>query len=115
MLPEIGTFFMLSSHAVWGRAHLAAGVIAAATVLWAVAAAAQSCVCGGIADDTIAAHVGLDREWIVQVPFDSAAWRLAHVVVGEGLVVAQGGDGTVAAIRTDTRPGGARQIGRAHV
>ncbi|MEX1075616.1 MAG: PQQ-binding-like beta-propeller repeat protein [Pirellulales bacterium] len=100
---------MLSSHVVWGRAHLAAGMIAALTVLWAVAAAAQSCVCGGIADDTIAAQVGLDREWIVQVPFDSAAWRLAHVVVGEELVVAQGGDGTVAAIRTDTRPGGARR------
>jgi outer membrane protein assembly factor BamB len=69
----------------------------------------QSCLCGSIADDLVAASVGLDREWVVQVPFDSAAWRLEHVVVGEGLVVAQGGDGTVAAIRTDTRPGGPRR------
>lgn len=84
---------------------LAAGLIA----VWPVAGQGQSCICGSIADDLVAAAVGLDREWVVQVPFDSAAWRLAHVVVGEGLVVAQGGDGTVAAIRTDTRPGGARR------
>jgi len=84
---------------------LAAGLIA----LWPAAGRGQSCICGSIADDLVAAAVGLDREWVVQVPFDSAGWRLAHVVVGEGLVVAQGGDGTVAAIRTDTRPGGARR------
>ncbi len=57
----------------------------------------------------VAARVGLDREWVVQVPFDSAAWRLEHVVVGDRLVVAQAGDGTVAAIRADVRPGGARR------
>jgi len=84
---------------------LAAGLI----MLWPAAGRGQSCLCGSIADDLVAASVGLDREWVVQVPFDSAGWRLAHVVVGEGLVVAQGGDGTVAAIRTDTRPGGARR------
>jgi outer membrane protein assembly factor BamB len=89
---------------------LLAMVLAAGTItLWPAAGRAQSCLCGSIADDMVAAAVGLDREWVVQVPFDSAAWRLAHVVVGEGLVVAQGGDGTVAAIRTDTRPGGARR------
>jgi outer membrane protein assembly factor BamB len=84
---------------------LAAGPIA----LWPGAGLGQSCLCGSIADDLVAAAVGLDREWVVQVPFDSAGWRLSQVVVGERLVVAQGGDGTVAAIRTDTRPGAARR------
>jgi len=87
----------------------AALLIAALVTLWPASGHGQSCLCGSIADDLVAAAVGLDREWVVQVPFDSAAWRLAHVVVGERLVVAQGGDGTVAAIRTDTRPGGARR------
>lgn len=69
----------------------------------------QSLLCGGPADELVAAQVGLDREWVVQVPFDSGDWRLEHVVVGPRLVVAQAGDGTIAAIRTDVRPGGARR------
>jgi len=91
------------------RPLVAALMAAPVVMLWAGAGLGQSCLCGSIADDLVASAVGLDREWVVQVPFDSAAWRLAHVVVGEGLVVAQGGDGTVAAIRTDTRPGGPRR------
>jgi hypothetical protein len=91
------------------RSLLALVLAAGPITLWPTASQGQSCICGSIADDLVAAAVGLDREWVVQVPFDSAGWRLAHVVVGEGLVVAQGGDGTVAAIRTDTRPGGARR------
>jgi outer membrane protein assembly factor BamB len=83
--------------------------IALATVAGTTRAHAQSCLCGTAADELVAARAGLDREWVVQVPFDSAAWRLEHVVVGDRLVVAQGGDGTVAAIRTDSRPGGARR------
>lgn len=69
----------------------------------------QSCLCGTVADEFEAARVGLEREWVVQVPFDSAAWRLEHVVVGDGLVVAQGGDGTVAAIPTRSVAGGPRR------
>ncbi len=81
----------------------------AAAFLGAATARGQSCLCGTAADELVAAQVGLDREWVVQVPFDSKGWRLEHVVVGDRLVVAQAGDGTVAAIRADTRPGGPRR------
>jgi outer membrane protein assembly factor BamB len=60
-------------------------------------------------DPSDAARLGLEREWVVQVPFDSAAWRLEHVVVGDSLVVAQGGDGSVAAISTTSSPGRPRR------
>ncbi|MFM7136656.1 MAG: PQQ-binding-like beta-propeller repeat protein [Planctomycetota bacterium] len=73
------------------------------------AALGQSCLCGTAADDLVAARLGLEREWVVQVPFDSAAWRLEHVVVGDSLVVAQGGDGSVAAISTTSAPGNPRR------
>jgi hypothetical protein len=79
-------------------------VLVAAAILTLVgglipsAARGQSCLCGTAADELVAARLGLEREWVVQVPFDSAAWRLEHVVVGEALVVAQGGDGGVAAM-----------------
>jgi len=88
------------------------GLVILSTVTACLAAAGahgQSCLCGTAADELVAARAGLDREWVVQVPFDSDAWRLEHVVVGELVVVAQSGDGTVAAIRTDTRPGGPRR------
>lgn len=78
-------------------------------MVWSGTSRGQSGLCGGPADEIVAARVGLDREWVVQVPFDSAAWRLEHVVVGDRLVVAQAGDGTIAAIRADVRPGGARR------
>lgn len=55
-------------------------------------------LCGTIADAFAAEAAGLAREWVVQVPIDSSAWRLAHVVVADGLVVAQSGDGGVTAI-----------------
>jgi len=74
-------------------------------------AAAGSCLCGTAADLAVAAAAGLEREWVVQVPFDSAGWRLEHVVVGESLVVAQAGDGTVAGILTAAQPGAPRPGG----
>lgn len=92
------------------RAHdllAATGFLLAA--LTPPAALGQSCLCGTAADEFVAARLGLEREWVVQVPFDSAAWRLEHVVVGERLVVAQGGDGSVAAITTASQPGGPRR------
>ncbi len=81
------------------------GIVSLLFGLAAPPLAAQSCLCGTAADEFVAARAGLSREWVVQVPFDSAAWRLEHVVVGDGLVVAQGGDGIVAAISTAARPG----------
>lgn len=82
-------------------------LVAAATLLAlsAVPAAALTTECGTLADDLVAARSGLVREWLVQVPFDSAAWRLEHVVVGGGLVVAQSSDGVVAAIQAAAAPG----------
>lgn len=55
-------------------------------------------LCGTIADAFAADEAGLVREWVVQVPFDSVAWRLERVTVSNGLVVAQSGDGGVTAI-----------------
>lgn len=75
-------------------------IAAAVVVLWAAGSQARATVCGTAADEFLAAEVGLVREWIVQVPFDSAAWRLEHVVVGRDLVVAQSRDGGVAAIQS---------------
>ncbi len=87
---------------------VAGGVTLAVFLAVASPAAAQSCLCGSPADLAVAAAAGLEREWIVQVPFDSAGWRLEHVVVGESLVVAQAGDGTVAGIVTAAQPGAPR-------
>jgi len=61
--------------------------------------------CGTAGDELIAAEVGLTREWIVQIPFDSAGWRLGYVVVGDRLVVAQSGDGGVHAVQAAAEPG----------
>lgn len=73
------------------------------------AARGQSGLCGTAADELVAARFGLEREWIVQVPFDSAASRLEQVVVGDSIVVAQGGDGGVAAIAAASAAGGPRR------
>ena len=60
----------------------------------------NGCLCGTLADEFRAAEAGLVREWIVQAPFDSAGYRLTGVTVGDGLVLAQTGDGGLHAIRT---------------
>jgi outer membrane protein assembly factor BamB len=57
-------------------------------------------LCGTVADDIVAARAGLNREWVVQAPFDSSRWRLERVAVGQALVVAEAGDGTLTAIAT---------------
>jgi outer membrane protein assembly factor BamB len=89
------------------------GPVVASLVLMALAAGGsargQSCLSGTVADEFVAARFGLEREWVVQVPFDSAASRLEHVVVGDALVVAQGGDGGVAAIAANSQAGGPRR------
>ena len=56
--------------------------------------------CGGglsgtPADAFVAERIGLVREWVAQIPFDSARADLEHVVVGDGLVIAQTDDGRV--------------------
>lgn len=92
------------------RPHaLAVTVILTLAGSFAPPAFGQSCLCGTAADELVAARLGLEREWVVQVPFDSAAWRLEHVVVGESLVVAQGGDGSIAAISATSAAGRPRR------
>ncbi len=101
------------------RTWLASGWTAVVITAALAAGAAADCGggCGGSlagtpADEFVAARIGLVREWVVQVPFDSARAELTHVVVGDGLVVAQTGDGGVHAVQaapfsaaTSPRPG----------
>ncbi|NBU71183.1 MAG: hypothetical protein EBS53_06995, partial [Bacteroidetes bacterium] len=57
------------------------------------------CLCGTAADDPAAERAGLEREWLVQIPFDASTSTLEHVVIGSGLVVVQTGDGNVIAVQ----------------
>jgi outer membrane protein assembly factor BamB len=57
------------------------------------------CLCGTAADDLTADRAGLEREWLVQIPFDASTATLAHVVIDRDLVVAQAGDGNVVAVQ----------------
>lgn len=75
-----------------------AGAVLMAALFGAGGGHAAESLCGTLADAFAAEAAGLAREWIVQVPFDSSAWRLEQVVVDDGLVVAQSGDGGVTAI-----------------
>jgi len=57
------------------------------------------CLSGTAADAFEAERVGLSREWILQLPFESNGYRLGRVDVGRWTVVAQSGDGKVHAVR----------------
>jgi len=64
------------------------------------------CLCGTAADDLAADRAGLEREWLVQIPFDASTAMLEHVVIDGDLVVAQTGDGNVVAVQAgDPRAG----------
>lgn len=71
-----------------------------AVVLLGLAAgsAPAGCLQGTLADELTADRLGLERDWLVQVPFDSSGYGVSHVVVGDDLVVVQTGDGGVHAI-----------------
>ncbi|MFM8735091.1 MAG: PQQ-binding-like beta-propeller repeat protein [Pirellulales bacterium] len=71
-------------------------------------ASGESLLCGTAGDDLVAARMGLAREWVVQIPFDSAGWRLEHVTIGDELVVACSGDGGVHAVQAVSVAGGPR-------
>jgi hypothetical protein len=70
--------------------------------------AGGSLLCGTAGDDLVAARAGLVREWVMQLPFDSAGWQLENVTVGERLVVACTGDGGVHAVQAAPVSGGPR-------
>lgn len=65
------------------------------------------CLCGTAADDLTAERAGLEREWLVQIPFDASTATLEHVVVNRDLVVAQAGDGNVVAVQAGEQRAGA--------
>lgn len=58
----------------------------------------RGCHAGTAADDFVADRVGLVREWIVRLPFESSRGQLRSVTIGDGIVVATSGDGSVHAI-----------------
>lgn len=82
--------------------------MAASSGLPGVAAAGGALLCGTAGDDLVAARAGLVREWVVQLPFDSAGWQLENITVGERLVVGCTGDGGVHAVQAAPVEGGPR-------
>ncbi|MCE9629192.1 MAG: PQQ-like beta-propeller repeat protein [Planctomycetia bacterium] len=91
-----------------------AGSVLLSTVVWiagGLSAMAQSLLCGTAGDELVAARAGLTREWVVQIPFDSAGWRLEHVSIGDDLVVACSGDGGVHAVQASPARTGSPRAG----
>lgn len=68
-------------------------------------------LCGTVADEFAAERAGLQREWLLQLPFDASTSQLERVSVGNGLVVAQTGDGNVHAIQATHAASGQPAIG----
>jgi len=54
---------------------------------------------GTAADPFEAGRVGLTREWIIQIPFDSDRYRLSQVDTARWMIIAQSEDGIVHAVR----------------
>ena len=69
--------------------------VCVATGLAALTCGAGERVCGTVADAFVAEELGLRREWIVQVPFNTSATQLEHVTVADGIVIAAAGDGSL--------------------
>lgn len=69
--------------------------VCVAAGLVAPACGAGERVCGTVADAFVAEELGLRREWIVQVPFNTSATQLEHVTVADGIVIAAAGDGSL--------------------
>jgi outer membrane protein assembly factor BamB len=90
---------------------LRAGTLAACGLWTHAAVAGGALLCGTAADELVAARAGLTREWVVQIPFDSAGYRLEHLAIGDGMVVATSGDGGVHAVATTTGSAGAARPG----
>jgi len=95
--------------------------LAAMATLASSVSAAGPLLCGTAGDELVAARAGLEREWVVQIPFDSAGWSLEQVSIGDGMVVATSGDGGIHAVSTSSaagqpRPGSvlwSQRVGRA--
>lgn len=86
------------------RRLLAAVLLTCASL--ASAAQTEPVICGSVADEFTAQAAGLERQWILQIPSGVGSSRLERVTVGDGLVVAQTGDGGVHAIQATAEDGG---------
>ncbi|MFM7183393.1 MAG: PQQ-binding-like beta-propeller repeat protein [Planctomycetota bacterium] len=78
-------------------------------------------LCGSAGDEFVAARAGLRREWVIQIPFDSAGRQLESVTAGDDVVVACSSDGGVHAVQVaasaagQPRPGSllwSKRVGR---
>lgn len=99
----------LSASQICLRLALLLLLAAAATALPLARGAAPCLRCGPTiagtaADPFAAARVGLEPEWIVQLPFDSVGHDLRDVTVGPWMIVATSGDGGVHAVRASAGP-----------
>ncbi|MGB8852620.1 MAG: PQQ-binding-like beta-propeller repeat protein [Pirellulales bacterium] len=89
---------------IYPRPLLASLLLASAGL--SSAAHSEPVLCGSVADEFTARAAGLERQWILQIPSGVGSWRLEQVTVGDGLVVAQTGDGGVHAIQAAREEGG---------
>ncbi|MFM8284604.1 MAG: PQQ-binding-like beta-propeller repeat protein [Planctomycetaceae bacterium] len=92
------------SAALCGAAASLAGTVGAAMAVAVMAGGVAAtpclagCLAGTLADELTADRLGLERDWIVQVPFDSAGHSVSRVTLTDDLVIVQTGDGGVHAI-----------------
>jgi outer membrane protein assembly factor BamB len=86
------------------RFILPALVASVAASLVTTACPAGERVCGTVADAFVAEELGLRREWIVQVPFNTSATQLEQVTVADGIVIAAAGDGSLHGIAAPIAP-----------
>ena len=87
---------------LWNRPLWTQALATAALAVAPLAALAGGSLCGTLADETVAERAGLKRDWMITLPVDGYRAQLRHVVVGDGLVVAQTADGGVHALRSST-------------
>ena len=80
---------------LWNRPLWTKALATAALAVAPLAAWAGGSLCGTLADETVAERAGLKRDWMITLPVDGYRAQLRHVVVGDGLVVAQTADGGV--------------------
>jgi len=91
----------------WGLPLWTRALATAALAVAPLAALAGGSLCGTLADETVAERAGLKRDWMITLPVDGYRAQLRHVVVGDGLVVAQTADGGVHALRSGSSAPGA--------
>ena len=92
---------------LWNRPLWTKALATAALAVAPLAAWAGGSLCGTLADETVAERAGLKRDWMITLPVDGYRAQLRHVVVGDGLVVAQTADGGVHALRSGSSAPGA--------